>query len=38
MLRPDSQALVIHAAVDDQRSDPAGNSGRRLYCGVIKRD
>lgn len=37
-IRPDSQALVIHEAADDQRSDPAGHSGRRLYCGVIKRD
>ncbi len=38
MLRPDSQALVIHAQADDQRTDPAGNSGARLFCGVIKRD
>jgi superoxide dismutase, Cu-Zn family len=37
-LRPDSQALVIHAKADDQRSDPAGNSGGRIYCGVIQRD
>ncbi len=38
LIRPDSQALIIHEAADDQRTDPAGNSGRRLYCGVIKRN
>lgn len=38
LIRPDSQALVIHETADDQRTDPAGNSGRRLYCGVIKRN
>jgi len=27
--------LVIHAAPDDYMSDPAGNSGARLACGVI---
>jgi Cu-Zn family superoxide dismutase len=38
LIRPDSQALVIHEGADDQRTDPTGNSGRRLYCGVIKRN
>jgi superoxide dismutase, Cu-Zn family len=38
LIRPDSQALIIHETADDQRTDPAGNSGRRLYCGVIKRN
>jgi len=28
-------ALVIHAMVDDQKSDPAGNAGARIACGVI---
>lgn len=28
-------ALVIHAAADDMKSDPAGNSGARIACGVI---
>jgi Cu-Zn family superoxide dismutase len=33
----DGSALVIHAAADDQRTDPAGNAGARLVCGVIRR-
>lgn len=28
-------ALVIHAAVDDMKSDPAGNAGSRIACGTI---
>ncbi|MFZ0286595.1 MAG: superoxide dismutase family protein [Terriglobales bacterium] len=28
-------ALVIHAQADDMKSDPAGNSGARIACGVI---
>lgn len=28
-------AVVIHAGPDDQISDPAGNSGPRVACGVI---
>jgi superoxide dismutase, Cu-Zn family len=33
----DGTALVIHAAADDQRTDPSGNSGARIACGVISR-
>lgn len=28
-------ALVIHAKADDRKTDPAGNSGDRIACGVI---
>jgi superoxide dismutase, Cu-Zn family len=28
-------ALVIHAKADDQMTDPSGNSGERIACGVI---
>jgi Cu-Zn family superoxide dismutase len=28
-------ALVIHAKADDQMTDPSGNSGDRIACGVI---
>jgi superoxide dismutase, Cu-Zn family len=29
-------SLVIHAGPDDQKSDPSGNSGARIACGVIQ--
>ena len=28
-------ALVVHAKADDMKTDPAGNSGDRIACGVI---
>ena len=28
-------SLVIHAAADDQKTDPSGNSGARIACGTI---
>ena len=28
-------ALVIHAKADDLKSDPAGNAGPRVGCGII---
>jgi superoxide dismutase, Cu-Zn family len=28
-------ALMIHASADDMKSDPAGNAGARIACGVI---
>jgi len=30
-------ALVIHEKADDMKSDPAGNAGVRIACGVITR-
>jgi Cu-Zn family superoxide dismutase len=33
---PSGTALVIHAGPDDEMSDPAGNSGARIACGVIE--
>ena len=30
-------ALMIHAKADDLKSDPAGNAGDRMACGVIDR-
>jgi Cu-Zn family superoxide dismutase len=31
----DGSAIVIHATADDNVSDPTGNSGDRIACGVI---
>ena len=33
----DGSAVVIHAGADDQRTDPSGNSGDRIACGVLTR-
>ena len=33
----DGSAMVVHAKPDDQVTDPSGNSGDRLACGVIER-
>lgn len=33
----DGTALVIHAKADDMKSDPAGNAGDRIACGLIKK-
>lgn len=33
----DGSAIVIHASADDNMTDPSGNSGDRIACGVITR-
>lgn len=33
----DGTAIIIHAGPDDGVSDPAGNAGPRVACGIIKR-
>jgi Cu-Zn family superoxide dismutase len=30
------RALVVHASADDYTSQPAGNAGARVACGIIK--
>lgn len=32
----DGSAIVIHASPDDYRTDPTGNSGARIACGVLQ--
>lgn len=36
LLGPEGAALVVHAGPDDNKTDPAGNSGARIACGVIR--
>lgn len=36
MLDADGAALLIHAQADDYRTDPSGNSGARIACGLIR--
>lgn len=33
----DGSAFVVHAGADDQRTDPSGDSGDRIACGVFER-
>ena len=33
----DGSAIVVHASSDDQRTDPSGDSGARIACGVVER-
>lgn len=36
LFHPGGTALVIHAGADDYMTDPAGNAGKRIACGMIK--
>ena len=33
----DGTAVVVHAGPDDYKTDPSGNSGARVACGVLKK-
>jgi Cu-Zn family superoxide dismutase len=35
MLDQDGAAIVVHERADDYRTDPSGNSGARIACGVF---
>ncbi|HEY0332042.1 MAG TPA: superoxide dismutase family protein [Rhodopseudomonas sp.] len=36
LFKPEGTALVIHAAADDYKTDPTGNAGGRIACGVVE--
>ncbi|AJP73194.1 superoxide dismutase family protein [Sphingomonas hengshuiensis] len=36
LLDQDGAALVVHAGPDDYKTDPSGNSGGRIACGVFQ--
>ncbi|WP_348773432.1 superoxide dismutase family protein [Halobacillus litoralis] len=36
LLGGDGTSLVIHAGADDQKSQPSGDAGERIACGVIE--
>jgi Cu-Zn family superoxide dismutase len=38
LLKAGGTALVVHAGADDYQTNPAGESGDRIACGVIVRD
>lgn len=35
LMDPDGAAIVVHAKADDYKSDPSGDSGDRVACGVV---
>ena len=37
LLDADGAAIIVHAAMDDQMTDPSGNSGARFACGVLRK-
>lgn len=36
LVKPGGTSLIIHEQADDEKTDPSGNSGARIACGVIK--
>jgi Cu-Zn family superoxide dismutase len=36
MMMDAATALVVHAQADDLKTDPSGNSGDRIACGVVR--
>lgn len=37
LIDADGAALLVHAKADDYSSDPSGDSGDRIACGIIER-
>lgn len=36
MLDADGAALIVHEGIDDYTSQPSGNAGKRIACGVVQ--
>ena len=36
VLKPGGAAFVVHAVPDDYKTDPTGNAGGRIACGIIE--
>jgi len=36
LFKPEGTALIIHAGKDDYKTDPTGDAGGRIACGVIE--
>jgi superoxide dismutase, Cu-Zn family len=37
LLKDGGTSLIVHEKMDDEKTDPSGNSGARILCGVIKK-
>ena len=37
LIGEDGSSVMVHANADDYSSDPAGNAGDRIACGVVER-
>lgn len=37
LLQSAGTAIVVHANADDEKTDPSGNTGGRIACGIIKK-
>lgn len=35
LFHPQGTSIVIHAYPDDMKTDPSGNAGARIACGVV---
>ena len=35
LLDEDGSAVIVHTSADDYKTDPAGNAGDRIACGVV---
>jgi Cu-Zn family superoxide dismutase len=37
LFQPSGTSIIIHEKMDDNVTDPAGNSGNRIACGVVSK-